>query len=359
MIRFYFGKVVNRVRIILERITGIVKLNLLLVYERNEAHRKRRQVIKRKGISIVNRQVKKSIKRYARQRFGNSAYWPYLALYSEIRGKFIKGWIPNDYYWLVLLPRINPKNYGYISDQKTFDYKVFGDFAVKPLFYFISGMFLNHELNCIDKHQVIDMLLDYNKTIVVKEESGVGGEQVSIIHSSDLIMEDFNQSKNYVIQPYIEQYKILSDLYPNSVNTFRVTTYLKTDGSIHVKFVILRFGVNNSRVDNLSSGGQYLFFDSSGRPSNMVYDYKLGHEIGESHINTGYIFSNIKIPMFSEMLEKCKSAHKVYPYVRLIGWDVCITRSGEPKLIEWNAFNPVFWPVEARFGPFWIEDDEF
>jgi hypothetical protein len=40
------------------------------------------------------------------------------------------------------------------------------------------------------------------------------------------------------------------------------------------------------------------------------------------------------------------------PYAAIIGWDVFINEEGAPKLIEWNAKNPFFWPVEARYGPF-------
>jgi hypothetical protein len=257
----------------------------------------------------------------------------------------------------VLLPKINPPNYCHLGEQKTFDYKLFDEFSVRPLFVFIAGTFYNSNFEYVEKAQVKNFLSDYNDRIVVKEEYGVGGKQVSIIHSSEFIPEKLKVNINYTIQPYIKQYKVLNDLYPDSVNTLRVNTYLRTDGLVTIKFVFLRFGIDGLKVDNNSSGGLYLFFDSSGKHSNLAYD-DLGAELGDRHKNTGYLFSDIKVPMFQEILEKCKQAHKKYPYVRFIGWDVCIDSSGEPKLLEWNAINPGFWPQEAKFGPFWTEDDE-
>ncbi len=71
---------------------GFKKLLFLInmVQLRHLAHKDRKRVIKRKGKSVVNREVKKTIKEYARERFGSKAYWPYLAYYTEMRGEFVK-----------------------------------------------------------------------------------------------------------------------------------------------------------------------------------------------------------------------------------------------------------------------------
>lgn len=349
----------NPVRILLQ-LSDPFK-NLLLQFNeiglRNTAHKLRKELVKKKGNAIIDRQLKKSIKEYASHRFGKTAYWPYLALYTEIRGEFIKGWLPYDYYHLMLLPKTNPPNYCHLSEHKTFDHKLFGEFAVKPLFVYISGMFYNADFEFVEKSHVIKFMAEYNDIIVVKKEYGVEGKQVSIIPSSDFVPEKLKDNLNYTIQPFVKQYHVLHELYPGSVNTFRVTTHLKKDGSVNVKFVFLRFGVDGSKVDNLSSGGQYIFFDASGKHANYSYN-NFGFEIGDRHKNTGYLFSNIEIPMFHKMLEKCKEAHKKYPYVHIIGWDVFIDSLGEPKLLEWNAVNPGMWPMEAKYGPFWAKDDD-
>lgn len=332
-------------------------MKMILMLLRNDAHRLRKEVVKKKGRKIVNRHIKKSIREYARQRFGDAAYWPYLALYTEIRGEFIKGWLPYDYYRFVLLQKINPPNYCHLGEQKTFDHMLFGDFAVKPLFVFISGTFYNADFEYVEKKQVAKFMADYNDIIVIKEEYGVGGKQVSILHSSEFLPEKLRDNINYTIQPYIKQYKVLNDLYPHSVNTLRVNTFLRRDGSVDVKFIFLRFGLDGVKVDNTSSGGECLIYDDAGKLANYSYD-ELGFEIADRHKNTGYLYADVEIPMFHEVLEKCKNAHKKYPYVRLIGWDVCIDSSGEPRLLEWNAINPGFWPNEAKFGPFWATDDD-
>jgi len=328
-----------------------------ITYSRWKALRLKKEVVRKKGISIVNRKTKKIIKVYAKRRFGSDSYWPYLALYTEIRGQFIEGWIPYDYYRYVLLPSFNPEDYSKLSFIKTFDYRVFSEFAVKPLYLFISGHLFTADLKIVDNVQLREDLHKYDNYIVIKEEFGMGGKQVSVMHSSEFIPEKLKVTINYVIQPLIKQHSILNDLYPNSVNTFRVVTFLKTSGIVIIKSVALRFGTDGSVVDNLSSGGQYIYFDSSGNPSKLSYNY-LGLCKGDKHINTEFSFADISIPMFDDILEKCKIAHTKYPYTRLIAWDVCINEEGEPKLLEWNTSNPGFSEYESVFGPFFPDDDE-
>lgn len=358
MIRLYLGKIIIRLRMGFEKFTDSILHWLILVYIRNDAHMRRCVVTKSKGVKILNQSLKKSIKKYSRDSFGKKGYWPYLALYTEIRGEFLKGWLPYDYYRFVFLPQINPKPALYLNDLKTYDYRLFGDFALKPLFLFISGIFFDTDLKTVRKHTVESFMNEYNDKIVIKEESGWGGEQVRIIHSAFFKPDDLSGDKNYVIQPYIKQYKILNDLYPESVNTFRVNTFLNKDGSVVVKYVWLRFGKDGMKVDNGTMGGDFLFFDLSGAPCHYSYDHKTGMKIGDRHKNTGYLYSDVRIPMFEEIIEECKNAHKKFPYSRLIAWDVCLDSNGKPVLLEWNANNPDFPTEEAMFGPFWADDKE-
>lgn len=341
---------------IYENLDEFIRMRLILAHLRNEAHRIRKKLIILNGKTVVNGKVKRIIKNYSKERFGKKSFWPYLALYSEIRGEFLKGWIPYDFYRFYLLPKINPKPALLLSDLKTFDYRIFGDFVVKPLFLYISGGFYNTDLEILNPGDLYNLLLNYNDKIVIKEEGGWGGQQVSIIQSSEFDGKKLNSRKNYVIQPYIRQYKVLNDLYPGSVNTFRINTFLKRDESIIVKYVWLRFGSDGGKLDNLTSGGNYLFFNLDGKPENKIYEWKLGIEIGDKHKNTGYLFSDVSIPMFQDMLNCCIVAHKKYPYARIIAWDVCISEAGIPKLLEWNTNNPDFYSQEARFGPFWKDE---
>jgi hypothetical protein len=336
---------------------GKISFKFRLVYSRFAGHGYRRQYLRKGGKSIITREIKKEIKAYCRERFGSAAYWPHLAYFTEMRGEFIKGWIPHDYFQHVLEPRLNPPAYHNLGDMRTSDHRRFGDFAIQPLFLFISGNFYNPNFERVDQGKVTEFLSHYNNCIVQKQEFGFGGKQVRVMHSSEFEPDRLKRGINYIIQPFIKQYKVLNDLYPDSVNTFRVITFLRKDGTVELKYALLRFGVNGIKVDNLSSGGQCLYFEPDGRPSKIAYD-TTGHQVGPTHINTGFRFEDLDIPMFPEIIKKCINSHQQFPYIRLVGWDVCINEAGEPKLIEWNTHRPSYTWEDALFGPFLTDDQE-
>ena len=328
-----------------------------LIHIRHEARRDRKRIIAAKGKSVVTRKVKHTIKEYARRRFGSRSYWPFLALYTEMRGHFVEGWVPDDYFTHMVEPKVNPRLYGNVSGIKTFDHRLFGDFMVWPLLLVIRDLFYDGNLNLLDEDQRKKILADHDGELVIKEEFGWGGKQVRVMHSSEFTPEVLRKGANYVIQPYVKQHKILSDLYPHSVNTFRVATMLRKDGSLDIKFVMLRFGVNGKKVDNMSSGGQCIYIDPAGKPGSMAYD-NLGLPAGETHQNTGFRFADLKVPMFQEIVESCRKAHLLFPYVGVVGWDVCVDEHGKPKLLEWNAYNSLYAWVDALYGPFMADDDD-
>ncbi len=345
------NKINARARLYLIKITRKAEMSLLHSYSRNNAHIAIKHIVSGRGYKIINKQTKKQIKGYCKKTFGKSDFWPYLVLCAEMRGEFIPGWLPQDFYWLNILPQWNPHPQNQLCNLKTFDHKLFIDFSLTPLFLRISDHFFNSEFQLVSEDELMNFFKNYDKVIVVKEEFGRGGEEVLFLKSGEFDPKKLRRGQNYVIQPFIEQYDLLNQLYPSSVNTFRVNTFLEENGSIHVRYVFLRFGSNSARVDNLSFGGKWIFFDMNGKPSDSAYD-EHGLESGKTHENTGFEFSKLTIPRFHEMLEKCREAHRKYPYVRMIGWDVCIDKEGKPVLLEWNADQQNIFTFEGKFGPF-------
>jgi len=342
----------------LKLIDNIV-LRLSYLHSRSEARKYRREFLKRNGEKpVLTRQIKKDIKAYCKERFGSAAFWSHLAYLTEINGEFVRGWIPEDYFRYVLEPKLNPTSYVNLGDMRSIDHRRFGDFAIRPLFLRIMNNFYNADFEVVEPDQLRKSLEDYNDTIVVKQEFGWGGKEVRVIHSKKFAPEQLRRGTNYIIQPFIKQHKVLNELYPHSVNTFRVVTFQKKNGSIKVLFTMLRFGVDGIKVDNLTSGGQCIYIDPSGKVAKYGYDY-YGVSTGEQHKNTGYRFADLEIPHFHKIGDACIRAHQKYPYLRFIGWDVCLHESGEPKLIEWNTDGPSLTWEDALFGPFFPDDSEF
>ena len=60
-----------------------------------------------------------------------------------------------------------------------------------------------------------------------------------------------------VIQEELHQHEALRKLNESSVNTVRVLSLLKRDG-VKIYSLILRMGINGSKVDNACSGGIHV-----------------------------------------------------------------------------------------------------
>jgi len=325
-----------------------------MFFSRRRAHAARKKIIQHKGGSVVDRKTKREIKSYAKERFGSSSFWPWLAVYTELRGEFIPGWIPHDYYKYILLHKYNPEK-AQISEYKTFDFRMFPNFALQPLLVKIGPNYYDEDNRKLSAVQARELLRDHKGEVVVKKDLSGKGHQVYFVESRELNLEDYAHIPSYIIQPVIEQAKQLQLFSRKSVNTVRVFTFLDKKGEAQVKYAILRFGLGDSRVDNISSGGGYVFVNPSGFLDKEAYN-KIGISIGDRHPENGVLFESVRVPNYRAMVDKCRQCHEQFPYLKIIGWDVAVNQRGEPVLLEWNS-TPVFGFQEALIGPMFKKED--
>lgn len=323
-------------------------------FSRKKAHRLRRQIINERGYTIVNRKKKKALKSYAKKTFGSSSFWPWLSLYTELRGEFKMGWIPEDYYTFYILKKYNPESIR-MSDYKTFDNKIFPDFALEPLIIKIGENFYDSSRQQITTEKARNIVFNYNNEVVIKEDLSSGGNRVKFINSREFKPDVYTYISSYIVQPVIQQHENLKLLNDKAVSTVRVVTYLNKKGNIEVKYAFLRFGLGDSRVDNVSSGGGFSFINSDGSLEGTAYN-KLGIDMGIKHPNSGILYKSVKIPGYENILNTCVKHHNAFPYAKLIGWDVAVKETGEPILLEWNL-RPLMGIMEALQGPLFKDEN--
>jgi len=305
-----------------------------------------------KGSSILTKTLNKRIKDYSESMFGSQSYWPWLALYTEIRDEFIEGWIPDDFYRLELIPYLNPISLSKISTLKSYDHRLFPDFALEPYAIIINGLLFNSNHERIDFSDFRNLLEKIKGEVVVKWDSARTGEGVLIKNSNEIKESDFKNGYNYVIQPFVKQHNEIARLYDKSVNTMRIVTVINNDNTVKVLLTILRVGMGGVRVDKLESGGGFMSVGEEGNVNSKAYN---SHclPIGDKHPDSGVNFESVIIPSFKKAISKCISSHDLFPYMKFIAWDVSINESAEPILIEWNSVSPGMWRYEATFGPLW------
>lgn len=321
-----------------------------------KAHDIRKKVIEETGREVVTKKVKKEIKEYSNEIFGTPSLWPWLALYTEIKGEFLHGWLPNDYFQITLLDDWNPKGYSEVSDMKSFYHCYYDEFSISPIAVRVSGIYFDENWNVIPDSKIIDFLRLNCPEIIVKKDGGFGGKDIRFFQTKNLELQSLEkESDNIVIQPIAQQHKDIAKLNKNSLNTLRIATYLDSQGFVSHKFTFLRFGTGGNRLDNVSAGGLLVFLNEKGETVSGVIN-SLGMNVDDKNPELASVIGDLKIPSVNIAIEECKKHHRAFPYVRYIAWDVYIDEDLRPKMIEWNAIRAGMWFAEVHIGPIWDLD---
>ena len=168
---------------------------------------------------------------------------------------------------------------------------------------------------------------------------------------------DFENVDNFVkyimdkgfgtIEDVVKNHPDIDKLYPFSVNTMRMITFLDSKGKGHCVFSVFKMGINGRVVDNFGlhgpvdiETGEFLYPAHSGDTTAGVHYTEHPY----SHIPLlGY-----KVPYIRQAVEMVEKAATVIPQVRYVGWDVAITPQG-PVIIEGNNYCAHdFWQLPGQ-----------
>ena len=227
-------------------------------------------------------------------------------------------------------------------------------FKNKNIFYIKFRSFVSHRnWDISQKTSLNDFLKWISETkpprIVLKKPFGQVGKAVLVFNVdysidiplvTDIPINRMISRKNdegySLAEAYIRQHNVLMKLFPDSLNTIRITTFLHSNGVVEVLYAILRIGFDKP-VDNFDAGGISALVDLDtgvviGR--GMFKDPFKSKNL-ETHTVTNFPITGLQIPYWRDILTMIKSAAKVVPSVRTVGWDVIITEKG-PALLEGN-----------------------
>lgn len=179
--------------------------------------------------------------------------------------------------------------------------------------------------------------------VLVKPARGEGGRGITTFsaHEIDDVPAWRSQlvaDNRTLIEELLPQHERMSELYAGSVNTLRLITYRRPDGSFHLIAAVLRIG-NGGVVDNFAGGGMFTMLDDNGVARWAGVDKN--SNVFAVHPVTGVAIAGFEVPQFAEALAMVEEASARLPTVPYVGWDVAITPGG-PALIEANHNSSVF-----------------
>lgn len=157
---------------------------------------------------------------------------------------------------------------------------------------------------------------------------------ISIDDNTDLkTLHSFMINNDLMCEDVVIQHDQMNNLNSSSINTVRITTVLKDD-IVYPMYSVLRIGTNNSKVDNVSSGGIYTVLSDEGKIINPCWSDKTISTYSY-HPTNNFSLIGFEVPFFKQAVELCKKAALIEKKVRYVGWDVAICKDG-PIIIEGN-----------------------
>lgn len=178
------------------------------------------------------------------------------------------------------------------------------------------------------------------KVVAKQLQADQGVRTIDITENSDLVTlrKELIADSYFLLEYYIYQHKALEKLYPESVNTLRVLTFVDENNDVIVLNTALKLG-NRSQRDNFSRGGLFSVPDEHGEIIRPFVN-KFGN-IYETHPISGELLMGFQIPFYHEAIELCQRVALEVSGVRYVGWDVALTESG-PILVDGSVFSKMF-----------------
>ena len=171
--------------------------------------------------------------------------------------------------------------------------------------------------------------------LFIKKAVGWGGEGA---RKEEIKCEDDARrvwgtlADNEVVEPVIENHDLLRKIYPDSLNTIKVTVLQTPKGPVIVT-AIIRFG-NQTVVDNVHSGGMAAGINvATGQIETAAMDKHF--QQFTHHPITREPISGVFVPEWEAVKELAIRASLVTPQLRYTSWDIALTNDG-PIMIEGN-----------------------
>lgn len=297
----------------------------------------------------VDKSILNTANQYAQEILGSKIYAPWLYVYSAINGEFKEGWIPDNYFWAEVIPRLKG-NYASLGDNKALTKILFNSKAFPDLFYFVNGYWFDLEHKQMTREKILDYIKDNESKYVYKTDQSARGLGVLVFSSKDhLPLERLEKAGNGVLQTFINQHDFFEQITPGSVATIRMTTTLDHQGQVQLRACFLRLS---------QRGETHVQFNSN---IMIPIDPQTGafHDRGilpnwktiEKYPKLDFVFKGKIIPNFQDCKKLAIYLHQKMPFARVIGWDAIVDQNNEIKMMEWNSGHNDIKYTEATQGP--------
>jgi hypothetical protein len=289
---------------------------------------------------------------YAIEVLGSHVYSPWLYVYSAFCGEFKEGWIPDNYYGSVVVPKYNSGEYGRLSSLKSLNRTIFKSDVFPDMLSYVNGVFLDVDNQHVTPATVSKLLFSKQDRVVFKLDSSRQGRDIYFYDKHNFSLEQVKHLGNGVFQKFVHQNPVFDQFTSKSVATIRITTTFSDEGTVAVCACYLRFGSGNDTHVQSRSHVRVPVNIVSGQLSECGYDTRWlplpSHPDSKAH------FDGVFVPNFPECIRIASQLHSQAPFARCIGWDLTVDDLNLVHVLEWNAEHNDVKFSEATQGPCFI-----
>lgn len=312
-----------------------------------------------KGVKVLTPEQQQEARSYWKK-FGHDIDLSWHRCYSNGPAGFDPRIIPEYIYYAVTERKLNRKKFaGAYMDKNIYD-KIFPRSYLPTSYIKMErGNLFNGEMETIVEKEADRILRDIGEDIVVKRTIGSYGGKDILFLDKDLRSSEggkFNSIKSvverlgndFIIQEKVQQHHDIGRFHPSSLNTIRMMT-LRFDGKIEELSTVLRFGMNNSLVDNISQGGFALGVSPDGRMAS-VGNWDMVNDMKE-HPLTKEVFEGSKVPGYDKIRKMAFELHGILTQFDILSWDLTVNKEGTPVFIEVNIMGQGLHHHQYYNGP--------
>lgn len=324
--------------------------------ERKKIFEKKRKKIYEK--CELSEEEKKEIDSFFKENYGKKIPYNWHRLYKSYTGKFDKKYFPEHLYIPNFERKMNPYYYANVLEDKQIINFIAENARVKypkMIACCINGTIVNEDYEIITIENLKKLL--ENRILFLKprseSSSGKNCRRIHFINGIDIytnkkieiLLKEY--TNNFIIQNCLENHELLKKLHPNSINTFRVMTYI-WKGKIYHCPIILRIGRGNKNVDNAHAGGIFVGINDNGELCEEAFtEYQDRYK---EHPDTKIKFEGYKIPQITKVIETAKKLHTRILQIGIISWDLTLDNNEEVVLIEANIRGGSIWLIQMAHG---------
>ena len=296
---------------------------------------------------ILSKKEKDQVDKYFLENYGKKVGYEYHQMYSVFHEGFKEYYIPEYVYRADFEPLMNPTLHRKVLGDKNLLGLLCRDIdrARIPKTYASCSMgrYQNEKKEFLSKEAFIDYISNIGEFICKPTIDSGSGRNVRLYNlekgidkktgkSAKEIVEEYG--KNFVIQEKIESHDVLKTLYPNSINTFRVISYIFENKIYHCP-IALRMGSGGSYLDNANAGGLFAYVSDDGDLGEYAFFEKENKKF-KAHPDTNVTFLGYNIPQTKDIIRVSEEIHRSLPQLGTISFDFSIDKDSNIVIIEIN-----------------------